>query len=428
MGITRTSANRVDWISLVEAGYNLEGSDSQWLRQVLDQVSPLLGRGTSPLGWTFRCTPTTFTLGSFSEGTPKALTYVARMSHALATEKSLDLTYRTGVVIATASELVFPRLPDMHKMFRNLLKGRMRDLLVINCQSGIGSGASIGILLKETSKATDQEKRRWPQIAAHIGAAIRLRNMTAELSLDSPRVEAVLESNGEVYDARGSAKELDARETLREIVRRIERCRTSSGRENVDEALDNWEGLVSGRWSMIDRFDSDRRRFIVAIKNDPAHPDPRGLTPRERQVAEYVGLGCSSKEIAYTLGLSESAITNCTARAQDKLGMTSRAELVTFFAPNGFRRKLAEKSISDERFLIASSSLINVNGLENLSEAEREIVGLMIAGSTNAHIAERREASEYTVANQVQSIFRKLSVRSRAELVAKLQKLKERYY
>jgi DNA-binding NarL/FixJ family response regulator len=108
--------------------------------------------------------------------------------------------------------------------------------------------------------------------------------------------------------------------------------------------------------------------------------------------------------------------------------MTSRAELVTFFAPNGFRRKLAEKSISDERFLIASSSLINVNGLENLSEAEREIVGLMIAGSTNAHIAERREASEYTVANQVQSIFRKLSVRSRAELVAKLQKLKERYY
>src|SRR5688500_5152489 len=153
MGVTRTSNKAHDWVSVVEAGYNLEGSDSQWLRQILDQVSPLLGRGTNPLGWTFHCTPTAFSLGNFSEGTPKALAYVARMSHALATEKSLDLTYRTGVVIATASELVFPRLPDMHKMFRNLLKGRMRDLLVINCLSGIGSGVSIGVLLKEKSKA-----------------------------------------------------------------------------------------------------------------------------------------------------------------------------------------------------------------------------------------------------------------------------------
>src|SRR5690606_25852645 len=103
--------------------------------------------------------------------TSKALTYVARMSHTLATEKSLDLTYRTGVVIATASELVFPRLPDMHRMFMKLIKGRVQDLIVINCQSGMGSGVSIGMLLKEVSQVTHQERRRWPQIAAHIGAA-----------------------------------------------------------------------------------------------------------------------------------------------------------------------------------------------------------------------------------------------------------------
>ncbi|MCE7915873.1 MAG: hypothetical protein DYH15_14715 [Nitrosomonas sp. PRO4] len=48
-----------------------------------------------------------------------------------------------------------------------------------------------------------------------------------------------------------------------------------------------------------------------------------------------------------------------------------------------------------------------------------------MAGSTNADIAQRRGSSEYTIANQVQSIFRKLSVRSRGELVAKLQTKKE---
>ncbi|SFE35103.1 helix-turn-helix transcriptional regulator [Nitrosomonas sp. Nm166] len=410
-----------DWISLIEASYNLEGNDSQWLKRLIDHASRLLNLGTEPIGWTFRCTPTTFKLGNFSEGTSKALTYVARMSHTLASEKSLDLTYRTGVVIATASELVFPRLPDMHKMFMNLLKGRMQDLLVINCQSGIGSGVSIGVLLKETSTVTAQERRRWSQIAAHIGAAIRLRNMAARLSIDSPEVEAILDSGGTIQDARGPAKDHDVRDKLREVVRYIERSRTQVGRENVDEALNNWEGLVSGRWSMVDRFDSDGRRFIVAIKNDPAYPDPRGLTPRERQIAEYVGLGCASKEIAYTLGLSEAAITNCTARVQNKLGITSRPELVAFFAPNGFRRKLAETMLSGRQLLIGAYPLVNTRQLAGLSETERDIVALLIAGSTNADIAQRRGSSEHTVANQVQSIFRKLSVRSRGELVAQLQ-------
>lgn len=410
-----------DWISLIETNYDLEGSDPQWLRRILDHVSPLLDRGSEPIGWTFHCTPTTFKLGSFAERTPKALTYVARMSHTLATEKSLDLTYRTGVVIATASELVFPRLPDMHKMFMKLIKGRVQDLIVINCQSGIGNGVSIGMLLKEISQVTHQERRRWPQIAAHIGAAIRLRNKAAQLSIESPEVEAVLDSGGTVHDARGLAKHQEIRDNFREIVRRIERSRTRAGRENVDEALNNWEGLVSGRWSMVDRFDSDGRRFIVAIKNDPAHPDPRGLTPRERQISEYVGLGCASKEIAYTLGLSETAITNSTARVQRKLGIGSRAELVAFFAPNGFRRKLAETMLRGERLLVGTNPLANTRHLAGLSDTERDIVALLITGSTNADIAQRRGSSEYTVANQVQTIFRKLSVRSRGELVAKLQ-------
>lgn len=410
-----------DWISLIEANYDLEGSDSLWLRRILDHVSRLLNRGSEPIGWTFHCTPTTFKLGSFAERTPKALTYVARMSHALATEKSLDLTYRTGVVIATASELVFPRLPDMHRMFMKLIKGRVQDLLVINCQSGMGSGVSIGILLKELSQVTHQERRRWPQIAAHIGAAIRLRSKAAQLSIDSPEVEAILDSGGVIHDARGPAKHQEVRENFREIIRRIERARTQAGRENVDEALNNWEGLVSGRWSMVDRFDSDGRRFIVAIKNDPAHPDPRGLTLRERQIAEYVGLGCASKEIAYTLGLSETAITNCTARMQKKLGIGTRIELVAFFAPNGFRRKLAEIVLSGEQLLVSVNSLADTRQLASLSDTERDIVALLIAGSTNADIAQKRGSSDRTVANQIQSIFRKLTVRSRGELVAKLQ-------
>ena len=51
--------------------------------------------------------------------------------------------------------------------------------------------------------------------------------------------------------------------------------------------------------------------------------------------------------------------------------MSSRAELVAFFAPSGFRRKLAETSLAGEQLLVGSHSLINTRHIASLSEAER---------------------------------------------------------
>lgn len=53
-----------------------------------------------------------------------------------------------------------------------------------------------------------------------------------------------------------------------------------------------------------------------------------------------------------------------------------------------------------------------------LTPAEREVVLLLSAGLSNAAIARRRARSQRTVANQVASIFAKLGVSSRSELLA----------
>ncbi len=53
-----------------------------------------------------------------------------------------------------------------------------------------------------------------------------------------------------------------------------------------------------------------------------------------------------------------------------------------------------------------------------LTDAEREVVTSVLDGKSNAAIAEERGRSVRTVANQVNSVFRKLGVASRAELVA----------
>jgi DNA-binding CsgD family transcriptional regulator len=53
-----------------------------------------------------------------------------------------------------------------------------------------------------------------------------------------------------------------------------------------------------------------------------------------------------------------------------------------------------------------------------LSPAEREVVLSLLQGKSNGDIAAARGTSDRTVANQIASIYKKLGVRSRAQLAA----------
>ena len=55
-----------------------------------------------------------------------------------------------------------------------------------------------------------------------------------------------------------------------------------------------------------------------------------------------------------------------------------------------------------------------------LTAAEREVAALLLVGADDARIAVARSTSRRTAENQVASIYRKLGVRSRAELAVRL--------
>lgn len=259
-------------------------------------------------------------------------------------------------------------------------------------------------------------------MSAHMGAGLRLYQVARQLPLDFDvtAVEAIFDVSGKQYEAKSLATENSARQRLREAVRHIEKMRSQAGRTAVDQTLDAWKGLVEGRWSLVDRFDTDGKRFVIAVKNDPGHRDLRGLSLRERQVAEYLGLGRSAKEISYILGVTASAVTNCISDAQLKLGLASSAELAVFFAPSGLRAKLAETCVAGERLLVGAYPLINEHAIKPLTVAERDILASLLAGATYIDIAGSRQVSFHTVASQAQTIYRKLGVRSRIELAGQL--------
>lgn len=58
------------------------------------------------------------------------------------------------------------------------------------------------------------------------------------------------------------------------------------------------------------------------------------------------------------------------------------------------------------------------DGSEPLTDAESAVVRAMLEAKSNAEIATERSCAVRTIANQVASVFRKLGVRSRSELVA----------
>ena len=72
----------------------------------------------------------------------------------------------------------------------------------------------------------------------------------------------------------------------------------------------------------------------------------------------------------------------------------------------------------DARYATVSFRISRPPQWKELTAAEEEVVGLVLAGLSNAQIARRRGTRERTVANQLASIFRKVGVASRSELAA----------
>jgi DNA-binding NarL/FixJ family response regulator len=144
---------------------------------------------------------------------------------------------------------------------------------------------------------------------------------------DAP-VEAILTPDGRVAHATGVAALDGARRALSDAVRAAERARGRLRRVDPREALELWQAMAGGRWALVDEFDSDGRRYVVARVTDLVAATPGVLSKRESQVAKLAALGHSNKMIAYELGLSTSTVATYLSRAVEKSGARSVRELV----------------------------------------------------------------------------------------------------
>lgn len=312
-----------DPISIVESSYGLQGTESEWIDRQLEAVAPVIDQGMGVYGYTYRLDGRRLDLAAFASGQP-AWQQLLRDMRKTISEDYIAATVGARKPCSTTSQQV-ARLPLRMREWgdRFYRQHGLADVLAIHAAEPDG-GLILMSMLAEKQTVSARDMARWRRITTHMATALRLRR---RIEREAAEDEAVLSPSGGLLHATGRARQADARERLRAAARAIDRARGPLRRSDPQQALDLWHGLCDGRWSLVDRFESDGRRFVIAHRNEPNLPDLRGLSPREATVAAFAQLGQSNKEIAYALGISASSVATHLSGALRKLGFSSRAAL-----------------------------------------------------------------------------------------------------
>jgi DNA-binding CsgD family transcriptional regulator len=351
---------KLDWIRILETAYDLVADDEEWLGSVAGAVRSGLDCELGIVAYFYDAAASRLKLfGYVRAGASEHEIEIARRIHAHPAWRSSALlreTYRSSTALTYSSEMGDERWQD-------LLAGTGRGgesgpfrVRILHVGDPSHRGCVIGAPDIRATASPLTHKASWTRVAVHLASGLRLRRRLASLGPRSEDGEAILSPSGTLLHAEGPAKSRSARDALRDATLAIDKARGPLRRKDPEAALNLWRGMLEGRWSLIDRFERDGRRLVVAHRNNVATRGLRALTFRERQVVAYVTLGHSNKLIAYELGLSLGSIGTHLSAALGKLGLSSRLELIQIAAKLGAsgarvekREKRGKRDTSSER-------------------------------------------------------------------------------
>lgn len=320
-----------DLLGVVEAAYDLDAPPDDWLRELTARVGFLVDHGLGTYGAMVDASdPAALKLGPIHayRGRPAMLRAFEHVSDGAEAHRVVRL-YRSGAPWVSARRAVGP--VDWRSIASRHGREEVGDCTAVCAIDTAGRGCVIMAPSERVQRVDARAERVWGRVTAHVIAMLRLRAAVDALPANRRKTErdgeAILSPAGDVVHAEGIARARSARSALREAALARERARGALRRRSPDEALDLWRALVEGRWSIVDRFERDGRRYLIAHENEPKGSGQRTLTRRENQVVSLVAMGRTNKLIAYELGLSVHAIGRYLTTAMRKLGFASRAEM-----------------------------------------------------------------------------------------------------
>jgi DNA-binding NarL/FixJ family response regulator len=309
-------------------------------------------------------------------------------------------------IFATSSQVFGP--PQMKQLTAATGVPEFAGLI---CPTGLGV-LVVGSSKSEPLRSTVADQRQWLPIAAHLGAAWRLRNAMATVRGG----DASFLPSGRLVEEGEEPVPGPIRALLRRAIEDRERLRARDR-----EAL--WPALIAGRWTLIDRFESSGQRLVVACRNDPLAAPSQALRAAEAAVLHRALAGDAGKVLAADLRVSEATISRMIASSLRRLGLRSLSEAAALRSRDvsifgvGQGTTTIDVGVVDRR---PADVPVSLGSSARLTAGERDVLACVLEGHSHRAIAARRQSSPRTIANQVASIFKKLGVRSRRELVARV--------
>jgi DNA-binding CsgD family transcriptional regulator len=325
-------------VEFLETVYALERCDEEWLTQSLQTLSTICGSQHSYMGFFYDASNVhdlkVWNRCRFGDAPPE-LGNVWELFQSIVSADFVRATFRCmlfGSARRNVSDYVEPLLAERERHGYG-------DFFCFNALDPSGQGCLMTFGCREYEFAPNgKEAVLLRRLATHLSSAYRCRR---KLAPEQPAAgggaarrgrltdgaEAVLDAKGRFVHVESHAKSKPAREQIRSAAAAIESSRTASGRGRA-QSLDSWHPLTAARWTLIDSFEESGQRYVVARENRADVVGFAALTDRERQIVVHAALGLSNKEIAYTLGVSDTTVRVLIARAARRLGVRGRKELL----------------------------------------------------------------------------------------------------
>jgi DNA-binding NarL/FixJ family response regulator len=383
-----------NFVALLEHCYHEGGSHETWLSNLLDVGQSTLQNG---FGYGF----------SMQRATEHGPVQFLADSRSMAIDPFRETPANDNLDVRAYETLWHPRKPatfisTLISALPTELRGMMFDYL-----EGARVGDMFGVLGHPTP---DTAFALWTGVARRSDISLRARDALLRLRihveaglrlrmLGPAQAVAILTPTGRIEHLTGPAEGRQSCAQLMEHARAIEHARVHNAPIDQERALGAWRALVAGRWSVIERVDTDGKRFYFAFENPPHAVRHRGLSQLESNVIDMFVRGNAGKHIAYALGIAESSVSRHLRSATTRLGFREVSDLLRFAGTVQRLESPVEKV------------------MPLLTPSERGVLELVRQGLSNRSIAELRGTSERTVANQVANLLRKTGALNRRILM-----------
>ncbi len=320
--------DETELVGFLEAVYALDLDDEEWLREALLALLRL-------------CGPELRYLGFFYDASDESQLKIWNLSRAQGSAPELESSWGIfrelcdpAFVRATFRRLFLGSArrtgtPYLNPVLADREKNGWGDFFYLNGLDPSGVGCVLTIGCRELEfELSEEEAAVFRRLAGHLAAAFRCRRRLAPTRArrSSQGADAVFEADGRLLHAEGPVR--NERKWLAGKALELEAAHVKSKRREGIRALDLWRPLSSARWTLVESFEENGRRYIVARENHAEARSFSDLTDRERQIVVHASLGLSNKQIAYALGISDATVRVLMARAAKRFGVRSRKELL----------------------------------------------------------------------------------------------------